>query len=117
MRLTFPKSRRLYQRRDFVEVRDQGRRLAQGCVVINWLPVPEGKPWRLGIITTKALGPAVTRNLARRRIREAFRLFQGHLKSHADIVLIARSSIRKASATRVSEDVTRALRRAGLTGA
>jgi len=117
MRLTFPKSRRLYQRRDFDEVRDRGRRLAQGCVVINWLPVREGKPWRLGIIATKSLGPAVTRNLARRRIREAFRLSQAQLHNPADIVLIARSSIRNATASRVTEDIIRALRRAGLTGA
>jgi len=117
MRLTLPKSRRLYQRRDFVEVRDQGRRIAQGCVVINWLAVPTGKPWKLGIITTKALGPAVVRNKARRRIREAFRQFQDQLKQPAHIVLIARSSIRDASFDRVTEDVVRALRRAGLAAA
>jgi ribonuclease P protein component len=114
MRLTFPKSRRLYQRRDFVEVRDQGRRLAQGCMVINWMPAKPGKPWRLGIITTKALGPAVVRNRARRRIREAFRLNQGLLAHSADIVLIARSSIRNLDAARVTEDLVRALKRAGL---
>ena len=114
MRLTLPKSRRLYQRRDFVEVRDQGRRIAQGCVVINWLPLKSGEPWKVGIITTKALGSAVVRNLARRRIREAFRCNQDLLIHSAHIVLIARSSIREATHERVVSDVLRVLRRAGL---
>lgn len=114
MRLTLPKSRRLYQRRDFVEIRDQGRRIAQGCVVINWMPSKPGKHSRVGIITTKALGPAVVRNRARRRIREAFRLNQGLLNQPADIVFIARSSIRNLDAARVTDDLLRALRRAGL---
>ncbi len=83
-------------------------------MVINWMPAKAGKPWRLGIITTKALGPAVIRNRARRRIREAFRLNQGLLAHPADIVLIARSSIRNLDAARVTDDLIRALKRAGL---
>ncbi len=114
MRLTLPKSRRLQHRRDFVEVRDSGRRHAQGCVVINWLPTPPDGLWQLGVITTKALGPAHVRNRARRLIREAFRLQQGLLGRPAKIVIIARSSIREATLARVQSDLLQGLRRAGL---
>jgi len=114
MRLTLPKSRRLQHRRDFVEVRDSGRRHAQGCVVINWLPLALECPWQLGVITTKALGPAHVRNRARRLIREAFRLQQGLLQRPARIVVIARSSIREATLARVQSDLLQGLRRAGL---
>lgn len=115
MRLTLPKSRRLKQRRDFICVKEHGRRIAQGCLVINWREVPAGGKSRVGIITTKALGSAVIRSRARRRIREAFRHQQAELLRSADIVLIARSSIRNISQDQVAADLTKALRRAGLT--
>lgn len=116
MRLTLPKSRRLLNGSDFAKVRVDGRRFAQGCVVINWLPTESGRPWRLGIITTKALGSAVVRNRARRRIREAFRRQQAVIVRPADIVLIARASVRDAGFDRVCNDLATALRKAGLTG-
>jgi ribonuclease P protein component len=108
----------LVHRRDFLLVREHGRRLTYGTVVVNWLEVqdaPEpGSVPLLGVITTKALGGAVVRNRARRRMREAFRALRPSLSRPAWVVLIARQSMRDADATRVSADIAGGLRRARL---
>ncbi len=46
----------------------------------------------MGIVVSKKIGKAVTRNRVRRRLREALRLMvaAGEVKTSADIVVIAR---------------------------
>jgi ribonuclease P protein component len=113
-----PKTSRLVHRRDFLRVREHGRRLTSGTVVLNWLELQDGPEAGsvplLGVITTKALGGAVIRNRARRRMREAFRALRPALARPAWVVLIARQSMRDADATRVSADIAGGLRRARL---
>ena len=46
---------------------------------------------RLGVTVSTKLGGAVTRNRARRRLREVFRLAQPRLRQGFDVVLVARS--------------------------
>lgn len=45
---------------------------------------------RLGITVSTKLGHAVVRNKVRRRIREAYRLHEGELRTGWDIVIVAR---------------------------
>lgn len=89
-----------------------------GTVVVNWLECSPGSPApstpRLGVITTKALGSAVVRNRARRRMREAFRQLRPSLKLPAWVILIARHSMKDASAERVLSDIASGLRKARL---
>lgn len=117
VRLGLPKKRRLVQRREFLRVKDSGKRLAVGSLVLNWIELPEGSGSKLGVITTKALGGAVVRNLARRRMREAFRGMQHELLRPAWLVLIARGSIRKSTADQVRGDLRGILKRARLMAA
>lgn len=56
---------------------------------------------RLGVIATKRLGNAVTRNRAKRVLRETFRLNQDCLPASCDIVLVARRSVLKADQANV----------------
>ena len=113
-----PKSSRLVHRRDFLRVREHGRRVTSGTVVLNWLegdPLPgDARQPLLGVITTKSLGGAVIRNRARRRMREAFRVLRPAMARPAWVVLIARQSMRDAHATRVAADIAAGLRRARL---
>ena len=113
-----PKTSRLVHRRDFLRVREHGRRLTSGTVVLNWLELQDGPEGGtvplLGVITTKALGGAVIRNRARRRMREACRALRPAFARPAWVVLIARQSMRDADATRVSADIAGGLRRARL---
>ena len=85
---------------------------------MNWLERgPESSSVEstlLGVITTKALGSAVVRNRARRRMREAFRSLRGTLLGPAWVVLIARHSMKDADASRVAHDIAAGLRRARL---
>jgi ribonuclease P protein component len=112
--VSLPRSRRIKQGRDFFKARTQGRRLVQGCLILNWLALPAGSTSRVGVITTRKLGNAVVRARARRLLREAFRQRQPCLAQPVDVVLIARSSVAGKKLGAVDKDFVTALKRAGL---
>ena len=112
--LRLPQSMRLKQRRDFTELKQQGQRLAAGCLIANWTASPAGSGSRLGVITSRKLGSAVTRSRARRLLRETFRLHQHDLRQPVRMVLVARSSILGKNRTEVERDFLSALRKAKL---
>ena len=112
--LGLPRTRRIKQGRDFARARTQGRRLAQGCLVLNWVGLPDGKTSRVGVITGRRIGEAVVRTRARRLLREAFRLHQPHLSQPVDVVLVARQSIVGKRFGDVAGDYVAALKKARL---
>ena len=112
--LRLPQSMRLKHRRDFTELKQQGQRLAAGCLIANWTASPAGSGSRLGVITSRKLGSAVTRSRARRLLRETFRLHQHHLRQPVRMVLVARSSILGKQRAEVERDFLSAMRRAKL---
>jgi ribonuclease P protein component len=103
---------RLKRGRDFAETRQQGQRLVAGCLIANWNTLPAGSTARLGVITTRKLGPAVVRSRARRLLRETFRLHQHDLLQPVTLVLVARSSIVGKPLAAVERDFVSAMRRA-----
>lgn len=113
-RLGLPRSRRIKQGRDFRRAKVHGQRVIQGCLIMNWFPLAPGLPTRLGVITPRSLGHAPARSRARRLLREAFRLRQGQLQQAADIILVARPSLRTKSFAEVDRDLAAALRRSRL---
>ena len=84
---------RLKRRADFLRTRNEGRRASRGCLIANWLVLPQDAASRVGVITSRKLGPSVVRSRARRLLRETFRLHQSEFQTPLDLVLIARSSI------------------------
>ena len=84
---------RIRQGSDFARLKQQGRRLTRGCLVINWLELPAGSQTRFAVITTRKLGNAVARNRCRRLLRECFRLNQHALRQPVEMVMIARRSM------------------------
>ena len=108
------RERRIKQARDFARLRLEGRRLASGCLIANWRPLPAEAPSRLGVITSGKLGNAVIRNRARRLLREAFRLHQFDLGQPIEIVLVARPSLVGKGFAEVEKDFLTTLRKAGL---
>jgi ribonuclease P protein component len=114
--LILPRTHRIKQGRDFARAKTQGRRVASGCLIANWMILPPGSPTRVGVITGRKVGPAVARSRARRLLREAFRVNQRRFVQAVDLVLVARPSIAGKSFAQVEADFLSALRKANLLG-
>lgn len=112
--LRLGRASRLTQSRDFARVRQQGERLAQGCLIANWHKLPEGAPPKLGVVTSRKIGGAVARSRARRLLRESFRLHRHEFAQPFELVLVARNSIAGKGFAEVEKDFLAALKRAGL---
>ena len=113
-RLRLGRPSRLAQSRDFMRLRQQGQRLALGCLVANWNRLPEGSTPKLGVVTGKKIGNAPARSRARRLLRESFRRHQHEFAQPIELVLVARNSIAGRSFAEVEKDFLAALRRASL---
>jgi len=113
-RLRLNRASRLVQSRDFARVRQQGERLAQGCLIANWNKLSAGAKMKLGIVTSKKIGGAIERSRARRLLRESFRLHQHEFAQPVELVLVARNSIAKKKFADVEKDFLTALNRAKL---
>lgn len=83
--------------RDFLLLREKGRRIEGGPFFLKLVQRAGAQPTRLAIITSRKVGPAVVRNRIRRLVRESFRLNKPMLPQGMDILLIARSSLAKLS--------------------
>jgi ribonuclease P protein component len=105
---------RIRQTGEFSALRVQGSRLSSGCLLANWKGLPLGARSRLGVVTSRRVGPAHVRNRARRLLRESFRLHQHELAQPADMVLVARPSIAGKDFHQVERDYLAVLRRARL---
>ena len=113
-RLRLGRAARLAQSRDFARIRQQGERLAQGCLIANWNKLPDGGTPKLGVVTSKKIGGAVARSRARRLLRESFRQHQHEFSQPVELVLVARNSIAGKKLADVEKDFLAALTRAGL---
>jgi ribonuclease P protein component len=102
---------------EFAEVRRLGRRVVRGCLVANWLVLPPGAHPKLGVITSRQVGPAVARSRARRLLREAYRLHQHEFQSPVALVLVARRSIVGKTRQAVEHDLLAVVRTSRLTSA
>jgi ribonuclease P protein component len=114
--LRFGRDKRLRWSAEFARIKVEGKRLAKGCLIGNWIEQPgrAGEPLRLGVVTPKSVGPAVDRTRARRLLRECFRLNQQKLKQPLTLVLIARPSIVGKGLAAVERDYLNLVRQAGL---
>ena len=112
LRRKFSRDRRLQYAWEFERTRQEGQRLVKGCLILNWRFGDDQKTSRLGVVTSKKIGNAVTRSRARRLLRAVFRLNQPRLDSRLDLVLIARNSIAGKSYAEVERDFLGAAKQA-----
>ena len=96
----FRAEQRLRRQADFQRVRAEGRRLDSGGFTLWHVarPVGENTPAiaRVGVVASRAaVGNAVHRNRAKRRLREIFRHHQQLVPSGYDVLLVARHSLNR----------------------
>lgn len=88
---------RLRRNSDFRAVREQGRRMDCGAFLLTWRTrsaAEPAAPARVGVVASRAaVGNAVHRNAAKRRLRELYRRHQHLVPPGVDLVLTARAAL------------------------
>lgn len=96
--MRFRAEQHLRRQNDIRAVREQGRRVDCRAFTIWWKPreisaaTQKQAPRVCVIASTNAVGAAVQRNRAKRRLREVFRHQQHHVPPGCDLLLIARAA-------------------------
>lgn len=114
LRYKLRKSQRLHNSWLYRQIRDKGRRLTHGCLILNWLERGDRNAPRVGFVVSRRIGSAVERNRARRLLRETFRLCQHKIKPGVDLILVARQGIEQLRQADVQVHFLRVLELAGL---
>jgi ribonuclease P protein component len=114
IRFRFSQSSRLNRASEFRLVKASGKSWAGKYLVLAILARKTEAAPRIGIIATKRLGNAVSRNQVRRRIREIFRLNQHRIQRGFWIVTIARLSSETATFEELQRDWLRLVGRASI---
>lgn len=111
--------RRLLKRQDFLKLKNLGGRVSTQAFVLQWLEMPEEAGLGVGFTASGALGGAVKRNRARRRLKAAFDeacrcnpdcMGQGRL-----LVLVAKMPMFTIDYAYLLKDMKKALGEAGIT--
>ena len=104
----FRPNERLHRRAEFQKVYDRGAKAHGRYMMLTALP--NALPFaRLGVAATRKLGGAVTRNRAKRLIREVFR--RNKLAPGFDIVVVAKRELLGASLTALETEFRQILDR------
>ncbi len=83
--------------------------------MVLWLREGEGAALRLGVVTSKKVSlRANKRNLARRRLREAYRNLRPYLSGDFDVLLIGRRNILDADWKDILREMLKLAQKAGL---
>ncbi|MBI2497115.1 MAG: ribonuclease P protein component [Opitutae bacterium] len=99
---------------DFGAVREQGRRVDCRAFLLTWRvrPAPAAGPARVGVVASRAaVGDAVRRNRAKRRLREIYRKHQNLVPPNLDLVLTARAALLRLEFSEVEARFTSACRK------
>ncbi len=92
LRYSFSKTERLRKKKEFLLVREEGKRFFTDSFILNIRSNGLGIR-RLGISVSSKVGCAVKRNRIKRLIREHFRLNKDTFPPSADVLIIAKRGI------------------------
>lgn len=111
--MRFRAAQRLRRQDDFRAVREQGHRVDCGAFTLWWRRTdgPSDRA-RVGVVASiSAVGAAVRRNAARRRLREIFRRHQDQVPPGVDLLLVARAAVNRLAFPEVEQRFIHACRR------
>lgn len=89
---TFGKSHRLLTKEQFDRVFEAKCSAADGRIIV-YAATNDRQDSRLGLVVSKKIGNAVTRNRWKRLLREAFRLSREELPAGTDFVVLPRRNV------------------------
>ncbi len=112
--MRFPQHRRITSRRDFGRVRRQGHSYRGHFLLLGVLEDSSVPDLKIGFITTRRLGNAVTRNRIRRRLRGIFQRLGDDLKNGHYLVVIPRGAAARASSEALEKEWKWLIHRSGL---
>jgi len=99
--MRFRAEQHLRRQNDFRSLRAQGHRVDRGAFTLWWRRREDADPTppsvvRVGVVASiAAVGPAIRRNAAKRRLREIFRRHQDSVPPGSDLLLVARASLNR----------------------
>jgi ribonuclease P protein component len=88
--LKFTKQQRIYRSAEYQAILKTGIKVSDRFFRIALSRNPQQISPKLGIIVSKKVGPAVTRNRIKRAVREIFRLNQNVITADLNLVVIAK---------------------------
>lgn len=118
---TLPKTERLQRSSQFRHAYEHGRKVGGKLFVLYVVDHPPdirtatARVTRaIGVVTSRRIGDAVTRNRARRLLREAYRLNKQKLNNNLEIVMVARTAINGKKRQDVEAELLQLFRAAGI---
>ena len=107
------KEYRISKTKDYNLVYKNGKKIWGRYIIVYILKNKLGHN-RYGIVTSKKIGKAVTRNKAKRQVRSIISLHMAKIKTSYDIVIIGRHSIGNTDFELVNKDFIITMRKSGL---
>ncbi|MBC7541678.1 MAG: ribonuclease P protein component [Candidatus Sericytochromatia bacterium] len=113
-----PRPERLLASRDFQRVYRHGRSYAHPLMILYVLPLqepaqPDSAAPRAGFVASKKVGKAHDRNLAKRRVREAYRLLARRSGPPVLMVWVVRPAAVRATYAQIAAGMTNLLQTSG----
>ena len=105
----------LRRKKDFSSIYNKGKSVGDRYIVVFFRKNETGFN-RIAFLASKKVGKSVTRNRARRLMKESYRAIRARVGTGYDLIFIARNSIRDVKCMDVQRSMENALRRAKLLG-
>ena len=103
----------LRKRADFSRLYNKGKSIGERCLVLLYRE--NGLPYnRRAFLASKKVGSSVSRNRARRLLRESYREYQETIREGYDLVFVARKNITDLKCADVKKSMEAAIKKAKL---